>query len=382
MRISEDVRRDITRYFDAVEADEAAAQAQLAGTHAVARLEERLCTLYGMRHALCVSSASTGLLGVALALNLGGEEFITTPYTYGATVAGWMLLGARPVFADVDPETLTLDPEAVGNAVTENTKAILAVDIFGNPCDSQALRMIAERHGIWYVADAAQSFGGRRDGVAASRHAHAIVLSFTAGKALFAGEGGAILTDDDDLYERLVWHTQHPLRQRRDVRLSLDNELAPVNGRIHPLAAVWANATFDEALRAVSQRRSRYMRVVDLLNDIGMTGPVRFQEEGIESSFFRLTAAWNVDNGQTEVSEMIEELRRRGVNARVEEPPAGLVYRLAAFRAQFPQSVPNTPPPVAERQASHRIAIRTRDVPSKHTGDDHAPVSCEAVGDD
>ena len=103
MRISEDVRRDITRYFDAVEADEAAAQAQLAGTHAVARLEERLCTLYGMRHALCVSSASTGLLGVALALNLDGEEFITTPYTYGATVAGWMLLGARPVFADVDP---------------------------------------------------------------------------------------------------------------------------------------------------------------------------------------------------------------------------------------------------------------------------------------
>jgi perosamine synthetase len=146
----------------------ATAGAQLVGSGAVAELEAKLRQHHGMRYALCVSSATSGLLAVALALNLRCAEFITTPYTYGASLAGWLILGNRPVFADIDAQTLTLAPEAVPRCTTPRTKAILAVDIFGNPADMHALRRVADEHGLWYVADAAQSLGARRDGLPAS----------------------------------------------------------------------------------------------------------------------------------------------------------------------------------------------------------------------
>ena len=124
------------------------------------------------------------------------------------------------------------------------------------------------------------------------------------------------------------------------------------------------------------------MHVVDLLNDIEMTEPIRFREDGIESSFFRLTAAWDAERELTNTSELVAELRRRGANVHVEKPPAGLLYHLAAFRAQFPQYVPDTPPPVAERQTKHCFAIHPRDLAKDRMGDGQAPISCEAANDD
>ena len=124
----------------------------LSGNGPVADLEKQLCALYGVRHALCVSSATMGLLAVALALDLRRSEFVTTPYTYGATLAGWLLLGNRPVFADIDPHTLTLDPESTRRTITTHSKALLAVDIYGIPSDSAALRRTADEFGIPYIA--------------------------------------------------------------------------------------------------------------------------------------------------------------------------------------------------------------------------------------
>src|SRR5947209_1865523 len=89
----------------------------LSGTGAVRELEVRLKRLYEMRHCLCVSSATIGLVGVALALDLRGADFITTPYTWGGTLAGWLLLGNRPVFADIEPRTLGLDAESMRHRI-------------------------------------------------------------------------------------------------------------------------------------------------------------------------------------------------------------------------------------------------------------------------
>ena len=249
--------------------------AHLTGTGSVAALERRLCDHYGLRHALCVSSATTGLLGLALALELHEFDFVTTPYTYGASLASWLLLRNRPIFADIDPRTLGLDPKSIRHRITPRTRAILAVDIFGIPSDTLALRKLADKYGIWYIADAAQSFGAKRDNLPASALADALVVSFTTGKPLCVGEGGAVLTNRSDIYEKLIWWTQHPRRQRRDLGLTLDNEFA-LNGRIHPWAASEAGRLFDSALNRIAAHQKACFEIICALNESGMTEPIHF----------------------------------------------------------------------------------------------------------
>jgi len=329
----------------------------LAGAGPVADLEARLCQYYGMRYALCVSNATTGLLAVALALNLRRAEFITTPYTYGASLAGWLVLGNCPVFGDIDPQTLTLAPEAIPRCITPRTKAILAVDIFGNPADMRGLRRVADEHELWYIADAAQSLGSRRNGAPASSLADALVVSFTIGKTLCVGEGGAILTNHAALYEKLVWYTQHPARQRRDLGLGLDNEFA-LNGRIHPLAAAWAAARFEESLVRLREHQRRCFELINLLNATATIEPIEFRQQDIEPSFFRLTAAWR---GRPDQERLHKELATAGVSVDVLPPPIRLIYRQPAFLAQYGRRLRKQPHcPEAEHQARTRFCLERK----------------------
>src|ERR1035441_3446562 len=156
---------------------------QLSGAGDVALLEARLQAHYGMQFALCVSNATTALLAIALALELAGDEFVTTPYTWGGTIAPWLILGNQPVFADIEGQTLGLDAESARGAITPGTAAILAVDVHGVPSDTASLRRLADHYGIPYIADAAQSLGAFRGGAPASSLADAVVVSFGPGKS-------------------------------------------------------------------------------------------------------------------------------------------------------------------------------------------------------
>jgi dTDP-4-amino-4,6-dideoxygalactose transaminase len=284
-----------------------AGQMHLAGTGAVRELEQSLCRHYNVSHALCVSNATVGLLAVQLALELKNVEIITSPFTYGASVTGSFLLGNRVVFCDVDGES-TLDPDSVRRAITSRTKAILATDLFGVPADMQRIRRIADDFGLWYIGDAAQSLGAYRSGLPASSAAHVWVLSFTTGKTVTAGEGGAILTNNQVLYERLVWLTQHPARQRRELGLHIWNEVS-LNSRIHPLAAVWANAVLINHLHALNAYQDRCLELIDVLNEIGMTEPFQYRAKTIRPAFFKLTARWK---SQPQTTNLRKELRNRG----------------------------------------------------------------------
>ncbi len=119
---------------------------QLTGQGAVAELENKIASYYQMKHALCVSNATTGLLGLALALDLKNGEFITSPYTYGATISSWLMLNNSIIFGDIEPQTATLNPEKIKKIVTNKTKAILATDILGNPSDTKAKKGANPRH--------------------------------------------------------------------------------------------------------------------------------------------------------------------------------------------------------------------------------------------
>lgn len=331
------------------------------GAGAVGELEQRLAALVGKKFCVATSSATAALMAIPYALNCRRGEFITTPATYGATVAGWLFAGARPRFADIDPRSLTLDPQSVRKRISSRTKAIVAVDLFGTPSDDEALRAIAADHGLRYVADASQALGALRHGRHASQLADVLVISFTAGKTVFAGEGGALLTDDREIYERLLFFTQHPLRQRRELGVAIDNEFG-FNGRIHPLAAVWAMAALDRALQELEIHRERTMRVIEELNETQMFEPVELPRS-VEPTFFRLTVA----RRKKEVAEGLQtRLRNHGLQVGVTPLPLRLLYAQASFLAQYGRRwTPHDRCSAAEEQWARRVCITPKAVPTQ-----------------
>jgi dTDP-4-amino-4,6-dideoxygalactose transaminase len=351
--------RTIREYLEGLEQDPGLAWAHLVGTGPVKELENRLCAHYHMPFAVATSNATAGLLGVGLAAGLRGAEFITTPLTYGGTLAAWLLLGARPVFADVDPRTLTLDPDSVRRKVTRRTRAILAADVLGIPCDTQALREVADELGLLYVGDAAQSLGASISGLPASSRAHVLVTSFTAGKPVFAGEGGAVVTEDRDLYRKVVFWTQHPYRHRRELGLEVENEFG-INGRPHPLGAAWAVAVFEDALAELREHQSACFRILEAAERTGLVEPVlaAWTEKGLVPSFRRVPV---LARRGVESRRLVEALEKARVPVAVGPCPVRLVYRQAAFRRLCGrQRGSRVSCPVAERVAGVIVCLLPR----------------------
>src|SRR5262249_40788519 len=156
--------------------------------------------LAGARHAIAVNSA-TGALHLALeALGVGdGDEVITTPYTFAATVNVIEHVRARPVLVDIERDTLCIDPALVERGITPRTKVVLSVDYAGHPCDYDALRAVTRSRGIHIVDDAAHALGAASNGrpVGSAPLADITAFSFYATKNLTTGEGGAAVTDDE-----------------------------------------------------------------------------------------------------------------------------------------------------------------------------------------
>ncbi|HEY0061370.1 MAG TPA: DegT/DnrJ/EryC1/StrS family aminotransferase [Telluria sp.] len=167
----------------------------------VGQLEQRLAAYTGARHCITVSSGTEALLISLMALGIGrGDEVITTPFSFIATAEAIVLLGATPVFADIDPATCNLDPALVEERITPRTRAIMPVSLYGQPADMDAINAIAFRHELHVIEDAAQSFGATYQGKRSCNLSHIGCTSFFPSKPLGCyGDGGAIFTSDDDL---------------------------------------------------------------------------------------------------------------------------------------------------------------------------------------
>jgi dTDP-4-amino-4,6-dideoxygalactose transaminase len=170
----------------------------------VERFEHNLANYCNTKHAIGVSSGTDALLCSLMALGVGpGDEVICPAFTFFATAGSIARLGARPVFADIDPGTFNVNPDEVRKKVTRNTKAIMPVHLFGQLADMEAINDIAATNGLTVVEDAAQAIGAKRDGTPACAHGFAGCLSFYPTKNLGGfGDGGAICTNDDAFAER------------------------------------------------------------------------------------------------------------------------------------------------------------------------------------
>lgn len=185
----------------------------------VERFEQTFAEYLGVRHAIGVTSCTGALHLSLIALGVGpGDEVITTPMTFIATATSIIEAGATPVFVDVEPDTGNLDASLIEAAITERTRAIVPVHLYGQMCDMRAIRKIADRYNLYIIEDAAHCVEGTRDGVRTGQLGDTACYSFYATKNLTCGEGGAVVTNDDALAQKLRLLRLHGMNKNANDR--------------------------------------------------------------------------------------------------------------------------------------------------------------------
>ncbi|WP_439686859.1 UDP-2-acetamido-2-deoxy-3-oxo-D-glucuronate aminotransferase [Cupriavidus oxalaticus] len=232
----------------------------------VTELEAKLAQYTGARHCITCANGTDALQIAQMALGIGpGDEVITPGFTYIATAETVALLGATPVYVDVDPRTYNLDPQALEAAITLRTRAIVPVSLYGQCADFDAINAIAARHGIPVIEDAAQSFGATYMGRNSCNLSTVACTSFFPSKPLGCyGDGGAIFTNDDHLavvMRQIAHHGQD--RRYHHVRVGVNSRLDTLQAGIL-LAKL---SVFDEELALRAQVAARYQ---DLLGRAGV----------------------------------------------------------------------------------------------------------------
>ena len=176
----------------------------------IGELEQKLCEVIGAKYAVVCSNGTAALHIAAMAAGVGeGDEVITTPITFAASANCALYCGARPVFADIDPETYNIDPAKVEAAITPRTKAVVAVDYTGQSVALDPLRKICREHGLFLIEDGAHVIGTKYKGQPNGSLSDMTTLSFHPVKTVTGGEGGAVLTNDETLYRKLVLYRAH-----------------------------------------------------------------------------------------------------------------------------------------------------------------------------
>ena len=167
--------------------------------------EEDFAGYIGRKRAVAVNSGTSGLFLCMLALEIGpGDEVITTPFTFISSATTIMMAGARPVFVDIDPVTLNIDPAKIEAKISDKTKAILPVEVFGNPAGFDKIYEIAQKHNLIVIEDSCEALGSALNGKKAGTFGAMSVFAFYPNKQITTGEGGVILTDDDNLADICV----------------------------------------------------------------------------------------------------------------------------------------------------------------------------------
>jgi dTDP-4-amino-4,6-dideoxygalactose transaminase len=174
------------------------------GGHEVRTLESEWAVYFGVKHAIAVNSATSGLYCAVGAAGVGpGDEVIVSPYTMSASAVAPLVYNAIPVFADIEADYFCLDPESVEARITEHTKAIIVVDIFGLPYDAKRINAIARKHNLLVIEDCAQAPGAKLNGKFAGTLGDIGVFSLNYHKHIHTGEGGIVVTDNDELADRV-----------------------------------------------------------------------------------------------------------------------------------------------------------------------------------
>jgi perosamine synthetase len=272
------------------------------------RFEEALAAYVGAPYAAAVSSGTAGLHLLCVAAGVGpGDEVITSPYSFAASANCFVYEGGVPVFADIDGRTLNMTPDAVRAAVTPRTKAIVAVDIYGYPCELDELRAIADEHGLAFIQDSCEALGARYRGRRLGAHGAAAVFAFYPNKQMTTGEGGIVTTHSEE-----EWRLLRSLRNqgRGDDGGWLEHVRLGFNYRMSDVAAALGLGQVEKLDEILGLRREVAARYDELLRDVdGVELPLGDDEQHERSWFVYVVAL--PDNATRE--HVIATFEREGI---------------------------------------------------------------------
>lgn len=194
-------------------------------------LEKNLRKLSGCKHALCINNGTIALQAAIKALNISGE-IITTPFSFIATTSSIIWEGCKPVYADIDPGTLNIDPAQIEKKITRRTRAIMAVHVYGNPCDTGAINKIARKHGLKVIYDASHAIGINYKGKPLFAYGDISTTSFHATKIINTAEGGAVFTNNDNTARELGFKRNFGYSNYKILSLGINGKMSELNAAL------------------------------------------------------------------------------------------------------------------------------------------------------
>ena len=314
------------------------------GGREIRAFESSWADRFNCRHAISVNSNTSGLIAAMGAVGVGpGDEVIVPPYTMSATAVAPLFYGGVPVFVDIEPQTYCLDLEKVKAAITPRTRAIIVVDLFGHPGELQALRQLADKHGIYLIEDAAQAPLAKEHDRYAGTVGHIGVFSLNYHKHIHTGEGGMCCTDDDELALRLRAIRNHGENIVEPLEIANIHNLVGFNFRMTELSAAIGLAQLKKMDRLVDSRETIANRLTQVTLSLpGLTPPL--VRESCRHVYYVWAARYEAQKTGVPRERVVEALVAEGLP--VYQGYVAPLYRLPLFqkrkaigRAEWPFSL-------------------------------------------
>lgn len=301
----------------------------------VKAFEEEAAACLGVEAAIGVASGTDALLLALLAADIqAGDEVITTPFTFIATAEAIRYIGAKPVFVDIDPRTFNLDPDRIEAAITEKTRAVMPVHLFGQPADLAALQAICDRHGLWLIEDCAQSFGASIQGRQTGSFGVTAGFSFFPSKNLGGfGDGGLVTTQSAERASKIRMLRNHG----SDVRYYHD--VIGYNSRLDELQAVILRIKLRHIDEFNQNRRRVAQHYTQALADLPLTTP---HEDGLGLHVYH---QYTLLTDQRQA--IMDALKAQGIASAIYYPIP--LHRQRVFAAEYADTVLPVAESVAER---------------------------------
>jgi perosamine synthetase len=276
------------------------------------RFEKAFAAYVGRKYAISLPSCTSGLHLGLLSLGVGtGDEVIVPDITWIATSAPISYVGATPVFADIDEKSWCLSAESFADRITPKTKAVIIVDLYGNMPDMDAIQEIADKHGIAVIEDAAEAIGSEYKGRKAGSFGKVSTFSFHGSKTLTTGEGGMLVTDSDDIYQRCLFLRDHG----RDPHSKMfwNTEVA-YKYKMSSMQAALGLAQLERIEELVIRKRQIFDWYKESLGDFSGIN-LNHEAEGVKNTYWMVTVVLDEKLG-VQKPELIERLKEKGIDAR------------------------------------------------------------------
>ena len=293
----------------------------------IKEFEESLTQYTGAKYAVAISNGTAALHAACFAAGIKeGDEVITTPITFAASANCVLYMGAKPVFADINPRTYNIDPDEIRSKVTERTKAIIPVHFTGQPCDMDEILKIAQEYNLIVIQDGAHAIGAEYKGEKIGSIGDMTTFSFHPVKHITTGEGGAITTNNEELYKELILFRTHGITRDKDVLLKdegpwyYEQQCLGYNYRITDIQAALGISQLDKLKGFLALRREyvkRYNEAFSAVNEIDLP----YQLEDINSAWHLYIIKLKLERLGCGRRQVFEELKDKGIGVNVHYIP-------------------------------------------------------------